>query len=105
MKDNIEGCEYRIPKNTLIEFLSNYGEIKSDIVETLFDNGIKNQDETVGRNRTGMYIVKIRLTRNIPQLLPKMGKQTKIFYLGMHRLCPDCFGHHPRSACKFKRVL
>jgi hypothetical protein len=38
-KIQIQGCEYRIPKETLIEYLSNFGEIVSDIKEAIFNDG------------------------------------------------------------------
>jgi hypothetical protein len=36
MKIQMQECEYRIPKVTLVEFPSNYGEIALDIKEELF---------------------------------------------------------------------
>ncbi len=103
-KIKIEGCEYRIPKATLFEFLSYFGEINSDIVEVLFYDGVAHSDES-STNRTGTYMVKIRLSKDIPQLLPILGKRIKIYFPGIQRLCSNCFGQHPKSACKSKRVV
>jgi hypothetical protein len=103
-KIKTKGCEYRISKATLIEFLFYYGEFKSDIVETMFENGVTNHDVS-GKNRRGTNTVKIKLTKEILQLLPILGKQINIYYPGISRLCPNCFGRHPKPACKSKRAV
>ena len=56
-----------------MQYLENYGEIVSEIKEQLFDYG---GDE--GLNRTGNYTVRIRLEKDIPQLVPIHGKRIKI---------------------------
>ena len=98
-KVSIQGCEYRIPKNTLIKYLENFGEIVSDITEELFDDGGDPLAGSDGTNRTGNYNVRIKLARDVPQLLPILGKRIKIYYPGIQRLCPNCFGPHPKSKC------
>ena len=35
----IFGCEYRVPKQTLVDMLNYYDELQSDIVEELFKDG------------------------------------------------------------------
>lgn len=95
----IEGCEYRIPKEVLVQYLENYGEIVSDIKEQLFDDG---GDE--GLNRTGNYTVRIRLEKDIPQLVPIHGKRIKIHYPGVLKLCTKCFGKHQKTACQSRKL-
>ena len=101
----VEGCEYRIPKNTLLEFISLYGEIKSAITEDLFEDGSNPDTETDGTNRTGTYSVKVKLARPIPQLLPILGRRIKIYYPGIQKLCTNCFGNHPKRVCHSRKVL
>ena len=36
----IFGCEYRVPKKSLENFLGHYGELVSEIVEELFEDGL-----------------------------------------------------------------
>ena len=100
----IEGCDYRIPEDTLVEFLEFFGELKSEILEDLFDDGGVPDSESFGTNRTGRYSVKIKLNKDIPQLLPIMGKRIKIHYKGIQRLCPNCFGPHPKQVCCSPKV-
>ena len=100
----IEGCDYRIPEDTLVEFLEFFGELKSEILEDLFDDGGVPDSESFGTNRTGRYSVKIKLNKDIPQLLPIMGKRIKIHYKGIQRLCPNCFGPHPKQVCRSPKV-
>jgi hypothetical protein len=34
-----ERCDYKIPQGTLIQFLDFFGEVKSEVMEDLFDEG------------------------------------------------------------------
>ena len=103
-KISVQGCEYRVPKNTLIEYLNNFGEIVSDITEELFDDGGDPFTGADGTNRTGNYNVRIKLAKDVPQLLPILGKRIKIHYPGIQRQCPNCFGPHPKSNCHSKKI-
>ena len=101
----IEGCEYRVPEKVLVEFLEFFGEIKSEILEDTFQDGLTPPgSENCGTNRTGTYSVNIKLYRKIPQLLPIMGKRVRIYYPGIQKLCPNCFGPHPKRTCHSKRI-
>ena len=100
----IDGCDYRIPEETLVEFLSFFGTIVSEIMEDTFDDGIVTQNSG-GNNRTGIYSVTIRLGRDIPQILPIMGRRIKVHYRGIQKLCPNCFGPHPKQVCQSRRIL
>ena len=100
----IDGCDYKIPEGVLIQFLSSYGEIMSEILEDLFEDGICPESTSGGLNRTGIYSVKIKLKRDIPQILPILGKKIKIHYKGIQKLCPRCFGPHPKQVCHSKKI-
>ena len=100
----LDGCDYRIPKLVLLNFLAFYGEIKSEITEDLFDDGSNPELEADGTNRTGTYSVKIQIKKPIPQLLPILGRRVKIHYPGVQRLCTKCFGKHPKQACQSPKV-
>ena len=100
----IEGCSYRIPKEVLVEYLSFFGRVESNIVEETFDDGSDPMASLDGTNRTGVYAVKLKLNGAVPELLPILGRRIKISYPGIQRLCTSCFGHHPRRVCKSKKV-
>ena len=69
-----------MPKQSLVDMLNYYGELQSDIVEELFEDGKTGNPETEGTNRTGTYIVCIKLSRDIPELLPVSGRRIWISY-------------------------
>ena len=96
----IDGCEYRVTKEALTDFLSCYVEVTSDILEVVYKDGTSG-----GSNRTGSYAVQVKLNKNLPQLAPIMGKRVKFFYKGIQKLCPNCFGPHPKKVCNSRKVL
>ena len=96
----IEGCEYRVSEQCIIDALSNWGELVSVIKEELFHD----PHDSEGTNRTGNYSVKMKLNSKIPQILPLWGKRVKIFHKGINKLCTCCFGQHQRSQCKAEKV-
>ena len=100
----IEGCDYKIPEEVILEFLSHYGEVQSEVMEDLFDDGGILDSETHGTNRSGIYSVKIKLVKDIPQLLPILGRRVKIQYRGTQRMCTNCFGRHPKQTCRSQKV-
>ena len=96
----IEGCDYRIPEQTILDALSNWGEVISEIKEEMFED----PHDSEGTNRTGTYSVMMLLRGKFPQLLPLDGKRVKIFHKGITKLCTYCFGAHPRNRCSSEKV-
>ena len=96
----VEGCDYRVSQEMLLEWLGLYGEILSDLVEDVFEDS----EDSEGDNTTGIYSVKMKLNRNIPQLLPIDGRHIKIYYRNINKLCTSCFGQHNRRDCKQIKV-
>ena len=92
----IEGCDYQVPEEHILTWLSHYGEAKSELEEDLF----KDSNETGGNNRTGNYSIMMILEHKIPQLLPMNGRRVKIYHRGIEKLCTKCFGKHRKSDCK-----
>ena len=96
----IEGCDYKISEDMILSWLTPYGDIKSELVEDVFEDS----EDSEGTNATGVYSVKMRLTSDIPQLLPMDGRRVKIYYRGIRKLCTSCFGKHFRKDCKKEKV-
>jgi hypothetical protein len=71
-KFQIYGCLYQIPKQVLVQVLTNYGELLSSLTEELFDGGGSPNSKLNGNNRTGKYLVLIKLKRNMPELIPTL---------------------------------
>jgi hypothetical protein len=57
-----------------------------------------------GVNALGTYSVKMKLSKEIPQLLPMYGKRVKIYYKGVSKLCFNCFGKHQRKHCDVAKM-
>lgn len=72
-----------------------YSAILSDLVKDTFNDA----EDLVGTNATGVYLVKMRLAKHIPQLLPLDGRRTII------KLCNNCFQKHPGKHCKTDKAL
>jgi len=96
----VEGCDYQITNREIMDWLSLYGEVLSPVVEDCFEDS----EVEEGVNATGIYSVKMRLKREIPQLLPMCGKRIKVYYKGIDKLCTQCFGKHPRRVCKKEKI-
>jgi hypothetical protein len=94
----IKGCEYRVPKESLVNFLSSYGEVVSDVLEV-----VVNEDDSGNCTRLGSYRVKVKLSRDLPHLAPIMGKRVNFHYKRIQKLCPNCFGPHPKKNCHSKK--
>ena len=92
----IEGCEYRVTKDEILQWLSFYGEVTSNLEEDVF----KDEFVSDGNNRTGNYTVMMKLDRPIPQLLPMCGRRIKMYHAGIQKLCTNCFGPHRKQHCE-----
>ena len=96
----VEGCDYRVSKDMILEWLGMYGEVLTDLVEDVFEDS----EDSEGANATGIYSAKMKLRSNIPQLLPMDGRRVKIYYRNINKLCTSCFGAHHRRNCKAEKV-
>ena len=70
----IEGCDYQVPEEQIITWLSHYGEFVSKLEEDVF----KDDQQTKGNNRTGNYSIVMKLEHKMPQLIPMNGRRVKI---------------------------
>ena len=104
----IEGCEYRIEKEELKDWLNHLGNVVSEITEdrvNLEDESDSDEEIeggfTVG---TGIYSVKMRLSSSLPQFVPMCGKRIRLYYRDIPKICTQCFGNHPRKGCTAEKV-
>ena len=100
----IEGCEYRVTEDEILQWLSNYGEVTSKLEEDVFRDEVAKDGIGDGTNRTGNYSIMMKLDRPIPQLLPMCGRRVKIYHAGIQKLCTNCFGPHKKSTCTNVKV-
>jgi hypothetical protein len=99
----VEGCEYRLEENQIIDWLSHFGEVKSEISEDTHEGSDDSSDDLppVGN---GIYSVLMKLERDMPQLIPMHGKRIRLYYRGIIKRCTNCFGAHQRKTCKEEKV-
>jgi hypothetical protein len=77
--------------------------VKSDISEDTHEESDDSSDDLppVGN---GIYSVRMKLERNMPQLIPMHGKRIRLYYRGIIKRCTNCFGSHQRKNCKEEKV-
>jgi hypothetical protein len=100
----IEGCEYRVTEDEILNWLSHYGEVTSKLEEDVFRDEVATDGVGDGTNRTGNYTVLMKLESPIPQLLPMCGRRVKIYHSGIQKLCTNCFGPHKKSQCTNEKI-
>ena len=101
----IEGTDYQVTTDQMLAWLGLYGDILSPIIEDCFeDPDDEGEDGEDGVNATGTFSVKMRLKKEIPQLIPMLGKRVSIYYPGIRKLCSKCFGEHSGKFCKRPKV-
>jgi hypothetical protein len=99
----IEGADYRLQKNEMLDWLSIWGVPLSDLKEEMHEASIDpdTDSEPLG---TGEYSVKMDFCILPPQHIPMCGKRIRIYYKGIAKKCGKCFGDHRPTECDQERV-
>ena len=95
----ITGCEYKVSAERLKSALSHWGEVVSEPKEEVFSDPL----DLDGTNRTGIYLMRIKPTAEIPELIPLDGLRLKIIHHQVKKLCTRCFDAHLRKNVKWIR--
>ena len=95
----IEWCDYGVEEHEILAWLEQFGEVIGHLTEDTYPDSDSDGDPT----GNGTYTVKMKLHSPIPQLLPMWGKRIRIYYRGVQKLCPRCFGNHPRKHCSSEK--
>ena len=98
----ILGCEYRLSESEITNWLSCFGEVLSEISEEPFET--EGLDPSLPPIGNGIYLVKMRLAKNLPNWVPMYGKKVCFEYPGVRRQCNNCYGPHAKKYCKSERV-
>ena len=77
-----------------------YGERAEELTEDIYPNSDSDADPLC----MGTYSIKMRLRKDIPQLLPMWGKRIRVYHRGVQKLCNNCYGPHPRRNCRSDKV-
>ena len=95
----IEWIDYELEEHEILAWLEQFGEPINHLTEEIYPDSDSEGDPT----GNGTFTVKMKLHSPIPQLLPMWGKRIRIYYRGVQKLCPRCFGNHPRRNCKSEK--
>jgi hypothetical protein len=98
----VEGCEYRVEKEQIISWLSNFGKIKSELTEDVHEESDDSENDMPLGN--GIYSVRMKIEKDLPQFMPMHGKRVRLYYRGIVKRCTNCFQHHQRKFCKNEKV-
>ena len=92
----IEGANYELEEEQIILWLQQYGQVQSDIEEEaiILQDGVTGEDVVAG---TGVYLVKMKLKRLIPNVVPMKGKKIRIWYSGVKKQCNICLSCHKQE--------
>ena len=92
----INGIESNSDIEKVKKWLALYGELLSEIKEESYHD---NDPEAVHVGN-GVFSVKMKIRKEIPNFLPALGLKIRINYKGCNLLCPNCYRVHPRGYCK-----
>ena len=95
----IDDCNCELSMAEPKDWLSIYCSMESDIQEEAVPGG-GDDGIVVG---TGVYLVRARLRRLIPNLIPMYGLKIRITYPGVKKQCSKCFGNH-KGRCEAAKV-
>ena len=96
----IEGTDYLLSEEAIKEGLAPFGEVLTPVREDIYKDS-DSEDEMVGN---GIYSVKMKLARPVPQFLPMHGRRIRIYHSGITKLCTNCYGSHTRRQCRSEKV-
>ena len=75
----IEGTDYLLSEDAIKEGLAPFGEVLTPVREDIYKDS-DSEDEMVGN---GIYSVKMKLARPVPQFLPMHGRRIQIYHSGI----------------------
>ena len=71
----IIGCEYRLLESEILDWLSLYGEVISEITEEPFEDDVEQgSEDKLPAIGNGTYLVRMRLKRDMPNWVPMYGR-------------------------------
>ena len=99
----IIGCEYRLLESEILDWLSLYGDVISEITEEPYLDADEPEDglPPIGN---GTYLVKMKMRRDMPNWVPMYGRKVCFSYRGIKKQCNSCFGPHLRKYCKNEKM-
>ena len=78
----IIGCDYKLLESEILNWLVLFGEVLSEITEELFEDATDPECSNLPPIGNGNYLVKMRLTKDLPNWMPIYGKRICLDYKG-----------------------
>jgi hypothetical protein len=98
----VEGCKYRVEKEQIILWLSNFGEIKSELTEDVYEKSDDSENDMPLGN--GIYSVRMNIKKDMPQFMAMQGKRVQLYYRDIVKQCTNCFQQHQQKHWKNEKV-
>jgi len=91
----LENCAWVFKEEKVKEWLSLYWEMLSPLEEEEQKFDSDNDDDCKDPVGNGNLTARVRIAKPIPQLLPMSGREIKVYYCGITKLCINCYqpGH------------
>jgi hypothetical protein len=83
-----------------LDWLSYFGEVKTNLFKDTHEESDDSSDD-LPPVRNGIYSVKMKLTKDMPQLIPMHGKRVRLYYRDITKRCTNT---HQRKQCKNEKV-
>ena len=98
------GCDYKLLESEILGWLGLFGDIVSEITEEIY--GDQNEPDCKGLPQVGNgnYLVRMRLSKDLPNFMPIYGRRVCLEYRGVKKQCNWCLGFHLRKNCRFEKM-
>ena len=100
----IIGCDYRLMESEILDWLVLFGEVISEISEEIYVDKDDPNSESLPPIGNGTYVVKMKLKKDMPNIVPMYGRKVFLDYKGIRRQCNACFGPHVKKYCKNEKM-
>ena len=88
-----------ISSNYDVKKVKNWLEMYGELIEEITEESHYDPDPEANKVGNGIYTVKMKIKKEIPNFLPASGLKIRIYYKGCILLCPNCYRVHPKRYC------
>ena len=91
----LENCAWAFKEEKVFEWLSQYGEMLSPLEEEEQKFDSDDDDDCKDPVGNGNLAARMKIAKKIPQFLPMLGRNIKVYYRGIVKVCINCYqpGH------------
>ena len=100
----IIGCDHKLLESEILDWLALFGDVLTEILEELYEDPNDQSGKELPPIGNGNYLVKMKMNKDLPNVLPIYGRRIIMDHKGIRRQCNDCYGPHIRNYCKNKKM-